>query len=120
MNPFALYEDYLNKFPNLETCWYDYCGNLYLSPLDDDERYVCWTETVKFASNHVDLLVDIHLHRLDGPTVIWARDSDGINWREWWIDNNKLPKEKVEIWIVKNDVDLSTEEGQIAFKLMWS
>ena len=53
--------------------------------------------------------------RVDGPAVV---DKDGSV--EWWLDNKPLPTEEVEAWIKENQIDLSTEEGQMAFVLMWS
>jgi len=58
--------------------------------------------------------VDDKLHRLDGPAVEWA---DGT--KQWFVDGKQQPIEEVETWLEENDVDLSTEEGQMAFKLMW-
>jgi len=55
------------------------------------------------------------LHRIDGPAVIDLY-SDYI---EWWINDKELPKEEVEKWLKENKIDLSTKEGQIAFKLRW-
>ena len=51
-------------------------------------------------------------HRLDGPAVEY---NDGI--KQWWVNGEQLPAEDVEIWLEENDVDLKTEEGQMAFKV---
>ena len=59
--------------------------------------------------------VDGKLHRLDGPAMIF---KDG--YEEWWIDGERLPAKLVEQWIKENNIDLSTKEGQMAFKLRWS
>ena len=53
-------------------------------------------------------------HRLDGPAFEW---KDGE--REWAIDGNGVPGDENEKWIKENEVDLSTEENQMALKLMW-
>ena len=53
-------------------------------------------------------------HRLDGPAF------EGVNGTKmWWVNGKTLPTEEVEDWLEENDVDLKTEEGQMAFKLRW-
>ena len=59
--------------------------------------------------------VDGILHRIDGPAITY--DYDGID--EWWVNGKKLITEEVENWIVDNNIDLTTEEGQLAVKLKW-
>ena len=56
-----------------------------------------------------------HYHRLDGPAV---EDVDGI--KHWYVDGKHLPTKEVEDWLEENAIDLSTEAGQMAFKLRWS
>lgn len=58
--------------------------------------------------------VDGKPHRLDGPAFEWP---DGHN--EWAIDGLDVPGDEIEAWIEENDVDISTEEGQMALKLRW-
>ena len=54
------------------------------------------------------------LHRTDGPAI------EGLNIENFWFVNGKqLSKTQVEDWIQENSIDLSTEEGQAAFKLRW-
>ena len=59
--------------------------------------------------------VDGKPHRLDGPAV---EDVDGI--KHWYVDGKHLPTKEVEDWLEENAIDLSTEAGQMAFKLRWS
>lgn len=54
-------------------------------------------------------------HRLDGPAVINAYGTE-----EWWINGEKLPTKEVKKWIEDNKINLSTTEGQLAFKIKWS
>ena len=58
--------------------------------------------------------VDGKRHRLDGPAIEY-----GSGTKEWWVDGKYLPEEEVEIWIKENNIDLETEEDQMAFKLRW-
>ena len=58
--------------------------------------------------------VDGRPHRLDGPAIEWAEGP-----AEWMINGKDLSTKEVKQWIKKNSVDLSTIEGQMAFKLMW-
>lgn len=53
-------------------------------------------------------------HRLDGPAFEW---KDGE--REWAIDGINVPGDEIEVWIEENDIDLTTEEDQMALKLSW-
>ena len=59
--------------------------------------------------------VDGKKHRLDGPAF---EGTEGT--KHWYVDGKQLPTEEVEEWLEENDIDLSTTEGQIAFKLRWS
>lgn len=54
-------------------------------------------------------------HRLDGPAVIYA----GL-YSMWYIDGKALNTDKVEEWLEENKVDLTTQAGQMAFKMRWS
>ena len=60
--------------------------------------------------------VDCKLHRVDGPAVIFAYGKE-----EWWINDQKIeqPSCKLRAWIEEENIDLKTEEGQIAFILRW-
>jgi len=55
------------------------------------------------------------LHRKNGPAIIIY---DGT--KEWYLNGKKLPNEEVVKWIEDNKIDLSTIEGQLAFKIRWS
>lgn len=54
-------------------------------------------------------------HRTDGPAVEWAGGS-----KEWYINGKELPSTEVERWLKENNIDLTTEEGQMALILRWS
>lgn len=57
-------------------------------------------------------------HRIDGPALVYADPQpDGI--KEWWTNGRKLPKKEVKDWLEENNIDLSTPEGQMAFKMRW-
>jgi len=64
---------------------------------------------------YVDNLNNFYLHRTDGPAVEW---NDGTI--EWWIDNKHHNGKEMKNWLKENNVDLTTQEGQMAFKLRWS
>ena len=55
------------------------------------------------------------LHHLGRPAVEY---TDGSS-KEWWIDGEELDTEEVELWIEENNIDLKTQEDQMAFKLRW-
>ena len=59
--------------------------------------------------------VDGKVHRLDGPAVEFASGT-----KAWWINDKELSTEEVEDWLEENNIDLKTEEDQMAFKLRWS
>ena len=59
--------------------------------------------------------VDGKQHRLDGPAVEFASGT-----KEWWINGKHLSTEEVETWLEENNIDLSTNVGQVAFKLTWA
>lgn len=56
-------------------------------------------------------------HRLDGPAVQIPLNS---NRDEWWIDGIQLNTRKVKSWIKENNIDLTTDEGMLAFKITFS
>lgn len=55
-------------------------------------------------------------HRVDGPAFIMK--SDGIS--KWYLNGKVLPEYAIIGWLADNNIDLSTEEGQMAFVLKWS
>lgn len=63
-------------------------------------------------------------HRIDGPAYISYQVSRTkekiIQTRQWYLYNESLPGKLVEQWIQNNQIDLSTTQGQTAFKLRWS
>lgn len=69
---------------------------------------------VKQADGTKQWWINNKRHRLDGPAVEYVTGS-----KEWWIDYERLPTREVETWLQKNNIDLKTEEGQMAFKLTW-
>ena len=54
------------------------------------------------------------LHRLDGPALIF---HDGEE--EWYI-HGILIRDNVRKWVDEEQIDLKTEEGQMAFILRWT
>jgi len=58
--------------------------------------------------------VNDKLHRINGPAVEWNNGTT-----EWWVNGKQLPIKEVEKWIINNNLNLSTKEGQIAFKMKW-
>ena len=70
---------------------------------------------VEGADGSKEWFVDGKVHRLDGPAVEFASGT-----KAWWINDKELSTEEVEDWLEENDVDLTTEAGQMAFKLRWS
>ena len=58
--------------------------------------------------------VDNKIHRLDGPAVEFEEGST-----HWWLNGKHLPTKEVETWLEENNIDLTTEAGQMAFKLRW-
>lgn len=55
-------------------------------------------------------------HRWDGPAIIYTDGSC-----TWYINGNQLDLDtnQIEDWAKENNLDLSTPEGQTAFKLRW-
>ena len=70
---------------------------------------------VEFSSGTKQWWVDGERHRLDGPAF---EGADGTKY--WYVDDKLLPTKEVETWLEENNIDLTTEEGQMAFKLRWS
>ena len=58
--------------------------------------------------------VNDELHRLDGPAIEWIYGS-----KEWYVNDKQQPTKEIEDWLEENNIDLSTEEDQMAFKLRW-
>ncbi len=59
--------------------------------------------------------LDGEKHRLDGPAIEYSNGDI-----EWWIYGKYLSTRLIEDWLKENNVDLSTNEGQMALKLTWS
>ena len=70
---------------------------------------------LEFSSGTKQWWVDGERHRLDGPAF---EGADGTKY--WYVDDKLLPTKEVETWLEENNIDLTTEEGQMAFKLRWS
>lgn len=80
---------------------------------------------VEMVDGHKEWIVNGMPHRFDGPAIELPAytDDDGCFHEatvEWWINGNELPQDEVEKWLKENEIDLKTEIGQLAFKLMWS
>ena len=80
----------------------------------DGNRHRLDGPAIEYKSGTKLWYVDDRRHRLDGPAV---ERADGIKY--WFVDDKKLPTEEVESWIEENNIDLSTNVGQVAFKLRW-
>ena len=74
-------------------------------------------EYIKGARGYIKiwLVNGLIRHRLDGPALEF---EDGTH--AWYINGCYLDQEQVEKWIQENEIDLSTQEGQTAFKLRFS
>ena len=81
----------------------------------DDRRHRIDGPAIEYASGTKIWYVNGERHRLDGPAIEWSYGT-----KEWWIDGKQLSTEEVEKWLRENNVDLTTEEGQMAFKLRWA
>lgn len=57
----------------------------------------------------------MYWHRIDGPAVEY-----GYGQKLWYIDNRQLDIDEVEQWIKENNIDLTTAEDQMAFKLRFT
>ncbi len=80
----------------------------------------CWIWTGDTGPKELDVAEWVELdlsslHRLDGPAVEFDFGRE-----RWFIDGKELPEDRVPRWIEENEIDLDTEEGQMAFKLMWT
>ena len=60
------------------------------------------------------------LHRLNGPAAIMYDEGKNLIWEQWWINGKVLDPLEVEQWLRNNKIDLTTNEGQFAFKLTWA
>ena len=69
---------------------------------------------IEYKSGSKHWYIGGKLHRIDGPAV---EDADGTKY--WFIDGKQIPTKEVETWLEENNIDLTTEEGQMAFKLRW-
>ena len=96
-----------------------------------------WTRYGQFkAINYVHVPTE-ECHRLDGPAVVFADGSemwfkDGLIHRVdgpamididgaimYYLYGKYLGSEVI-FWLDENDIDLRTEEGQLAFVLQWA
>ena len=68
-----------------------------------------------FTTGYKAWYIDGECHRTDGPAVCGAQGSE-----RWYVNGKKLPEKEVEQWIKENNIDLSTEEGEMAFILRWA
>lgn len=82
-------------------CWY-LNGKLYR----EDGPAVEWTDGSEFW------YLNGKLHREDGPAFV---SSNGH--KRWFLNGVELDTKEVEKWLDENDIDLSTDVGQMAFKL---
>ena len=59
------------------------------------------------------------IHRIDGPAVTY-KNGTGLNL--WYLHGKgiKNDDQQIETWIKTENIDLKTEEGQMAFVLRWS
>ena len=69
---------------------------------------------INHANGHHEWYLHGNLHRLDGPAIEYN------NGGEWWINDCKLNTEVVEAWLEENNINLSTTEGQMAFKIRFT
>ncbi len=79
----------------------------------------CWAWTDCGSPEELDVAEWVELdlsvlHRLDGPAIEFVSGEE-----RWFIDGKELPEDRVQGWIEENDVDITTEEGQMALKIMW-
>lgn len=104
--------------------------SFYLDTYHGDPLRIVW---------HLSSRGKVHFHREDGPAIIyctgyhcWYRNGKphrtngpaftGLGKKSdvWYLDGKMLPKQEVEDWIDANNIDIQTEEGEVAFKLTWS
>jgi len=69
---------------------------------------------IEYANGSKSWFVNGERHRLDGAAI---ESADGS--KSWFVNGNHLPIDEVEEWLLENEIDLSTEIGQMAFKLRW-
>ena len=56
-------------------------------------------------------------HRVDGPACMFG---GALEFKEWWLNGKYISDYDVEKWLLENQIDLKTIEGQTAFVLWWS
>ena len=100
--------------------WTKESGPLYLTrdqwlEIEDSELHREDGPAEEYVDGDMFWFQNGELHRIDGPAVIY---NSGLN-KEWWIYGQWFNKEKIEEWLKDNDIDLSTEEGQMALILRW-
>ena len=78
--------------------------------------FVALAGLISYIFEYKTKVVDGKVHCTNGPAVTVR----GSNHREWYIDGRPLPKEEVESWLEENNIDLNTEEGEMAFILRWT
>ena len=69
---------------------------------------------IEYTTGEQQWWINDKRHRLDGPAIITQYGN-----HEWWVNNKVLQTQDVENWIEENNINLSSEEGQMAFKLRW-
>ena len=80
----------------------------------NDKRHRTDGPAVVHPNNTRQWYLNGQLHRIDGPAMEW------FNGHEWYLYDKPLPTQEVDDWIEENNIDLKTEEGQVAFVLRWS
>ena len=80
---------------------------------EDGPAYTAFTKNLEEDWYTKMWYVNNKRHRMDGPAYI------GYNIEEWWINGEFKGYKEIPDWIKENNIDLSTEEGQVAFKLRW-
>lgn len=71
---------------------------------------------IEYTNGYYEWYLNGKLHRTDGPAMMI--DPNGTE--EWCTNGQILDKIQVENWLQENKIDISTPEGQTAFKLRWS
>ena len=93
---------------------------------------------IEYSDGTKQWYIDGKLHRLDGPATVWLDgtkewwvdgkrhriDGPAINYADrskyWYIDGKQLNTGEIEIFIKENKIDLTTQAGQMAFRLRWA
>ena len=81
----------------------------------DGERHRLDGPAIEYIYGIKGWYVEGNRHRLDGPALEFSSGT-----KQWWVDGKQIPTKEVETWLEENNIDLTTEEGQMAFKLRWS